>query len=180
MKKMQAVTSSVLTGAKTPKLKVKFCNICNPFYYNNSPAIPRYSITCILDPKLDKAFIDVIKKIESEENSTSVLKEELVRGKNENETMKSGRYLVKFQGKDKVPVYLNKSNGTTIEYRIENELDMDSSVIVLYDVIRYVKKDTQEKGLNFKPKAVYIFEEEQKEEPQESLSSKGSTNSLWD
>lgn len=160
----QPLLSTVCSGLKTPILEIKFSNLFNPYRYPNSPTIPRYSVTCLVDPQLDKEFIVGIQSIERDEKVASVIKNDATKEKNE--YVNTGKVLVKFQSKDKVPVYrageFPKGQVPLIE--LEDELAPGERIVVVYDIIRYTKKNTMEveHGLSFKPTCIYLYAEEGK------------------
>ena len=163
----QPLITTISTGCKTPLLDVKFCNLVNPYYYANSPTIPRYSITCILDPELElhKEFLKGIQTIEKNEKVDSIIKNDTV--KKEKEYVTTGKLLIKFQSKDKIPVHSiieSVVDNTTIIHdpvpiELEDELAKGEQIIVFYDILRYTKKNTMnvEHGLSFKPSSIYYY-----------------------
>lgn len=153
----QPLITTISTGCTTPILKIKYSNLVRAFYYPNS-TIPRYSITCFIDPERDKDFIKGIQTIEKNEKVESVIKNDT---KKENGiTVTSGLVTIKFQGKDIIPVYFSEDEEPLT---LEEELAKGESVIVTYDILRYTKKNTIqiEHGISFKPtKIIYIPTEE--------------------
>lgn len=149
--------STISSGCQTPILEVKFCSLVNPFRYPNSPTIPRYSITCVFDVKKNREFIEGIRSIEQDEKVDSILKNEPV--KRGTEGTPGDRMLIKFQGKEKAPVYIINANGEQEPIQLEDELAPGEKVIVLYDILRYTKKGTAEieHGLSFKLCSVLYF-----------------------
>lgn len=161
----QPLITSISTGCKTPLLEIKYCNIVNPFYYSNSQ-IPRYSVTCLVDPLEHKEFIKAIQTIEKNEKVETIIKNDHI--KEGGEHLTTGKLLVKFQTKDKIPVYLHRP-GNQIEslqkgdlMELEDELARGEKIMVIYDILRYTKKNTMttEHGINFKPSAVFYFPSE--------------------
>ena len=152
--------STISTGCKTPILKIKFCNLLRPFYYPNSPTIPRYSVTCIIDAEEHKEFLKNIQSIEKNESVETIIKNETE--KLEGEYFNTGKLLIKMQGKDKIPVYLDKGGGKKEEVELEDELAKGEDVVVFYDILRYTKKNTTkaEHGLNFKPTSIFYYPKE--------------------
>jgi len=153
----QPLITTISTGCRTPILEIKFCNILRPFYYSNSPTVPRYSVTCIVDPKEHKEFLKGIQTIESNEKVESIIKNDSV--KEGNEYLQSGKVLIKFQGKDSIPVYVLDENNKPHPITLEDELARGEKVIVIYDILRYTKKNTMkvEHGINFKPSCIYYY-----------------------
>lgn len=157
----QPLISTISTVCQTPKLEVKFCNLVKPYYYANSPTIPRYSITCVVDPELHKEFLKGIQTIEKNEEVDSIIKNETIREAGEHVT--TGKVLIKFQSKDKIPVYsIQKGNGENFTPELidlEDELAKGEDVVVTYDILRYTKKNTMktEHGLSFKPTSIYYY-----------------------
>lgn len=68
--------SVIMPGCKTPVLEVKFSNLIKPFFYPNSPNVPRYSITCVIDPIKNKDFLKSLQDIERAEKVDTILKNE--------------------------------------------------------------------------------------------------------
>ena len=159
----QPLITTISSGCRTPILKVKFCNLVNPFRYPNSPTIPRYSVTCVIDPELHKEFLRGIQTIERDEKVESIIKNET--SKENNELVNTGNVLIKFQSKDVIPVYLGEAhskNETTSPMVLEDELARGEDVLVIYDILRYTKKNTMktEHGISFKPSCIYYIPKE--------------------
>lgn len=152
--------STISSGCKTPVLEVKFCNLVNPFRYPNSPTIPRYSVTCVIDPELHKEFLKGIQTIEKDEKVETILKNETV--KENNNAVNTGKVLIKFQSKDIIPVYIQKKNCKPEPIGLEDELAKGEKIVVIYDILRYTKKNTMktEHGISFKPSCIYLYEKE--------------------
>ena len=157
----QPLISTISTGCKTPLLEIKYCNLVNPFRYPNSPTIPRYSITCIVDPKEHKEFLKGIQAIERDEKVETIIKNDYV--KEDGEHLTTGKVLIKFQSKDIIPVYLggeshDKSTGPQ-QIELEDELARAEKVMVVYDILRYTKKNTMktEHGISFKPSCIWYY-----------------------
>lgn len=159
----QPLISTISTGCKTPILEVKFCNLVNPYRYPNSPTIPRYSVTCVVDPELHKEFLKGIQSIEKSENVETIIKNETVKEKDDHLT--TGKVLIKFQSKDLIPVYEGnkalKNEGQTL-IELEDELAKGERILVVYDILRYTKKNTMktEHGISFKPTCIYLLPKE--------------------
>jgi hypothetical protein len=152
----QPLITTICSGCKTPLLDIKFCNLVKPWYYPNSPTIPRYSITCVIDPDKDKEFLIGIQTIEKNEKVDTIIKNETV--KEDGQHLTTGKLLIKFQGKEKVPVYIQE-DGKDDLMELEDELARGEKVIVVYDILRYTKKNTMktEHGISFKPTAIYYY-----------------------
>lgn len=156
----QPLISTISSGCRSPELEVKFCNLVKPFRYPNSPTVPRYSITCVVDPEVHKEFLKGIQTIENDEKVDTIIKNETV--KEESGQFNTGKVLIKFQSKDIIPVYLGapyqKSEGPTI-MELEDELARGERIVVIYDILRYTKKNTMkiEHGLSFKPSCIYYL-----------------------
>lgn len=160
----QPLITTISTGCKTPLLEVKFCNLVKPYYYANSPTIPRHSVTCVVDPELHKDFLKAIQTIEKNEKVETIIKNETVKENDEHTT--TGKVLIKFQSKDNIPVYLkNKDDigkldlNPPVIVELEDELAKGEKIIVVYDILRYTKKNTMktEHGISFKPSCIYYF-----------------------
>lgn len=157
----QPLLSVLSTKCKTPVLDVKFCSLVNPYYYPNSQTIPRRSITCVVDPELHKEFLKGIQTIEKNEKVDSVLKNDTVKEGKEHIT--TGKILIKFQSKDVIPVYsvVNEKDEPQL-IQLEDELAKGEKVVVVFDILRYTKKNSVkvEHALSFKPSSIYIYAKE--------------------
>jgi hypothetical protein len=159
----QPLISTISTGCKTPALEVKFCNLVKPYYYANSPTIPRHSVTCIVDPELHKEFLRGIQTIEKNEKVETIIKNETM--KEGDEHLTTGKVLIKFQSKDMIPVYSGEPhsrNESPQVIALEDELAKGERIIVVYDILRYTKKNTMktEHGISFKPSCIYLLPKE--------------------
>lgn len=157
----QPLITTISSGCKTPLLEVKFCNLVKAFYYPNSPTVPRYSVTCVVDPELHKEFLKGIQTIEKNEKVETIIKNETV--KENNEHLTTGKVLIKFQSKDIIPVYMGgeaypKSEGPQ-PVELEDELARGEKIVIVYDILRYTKKNTMktEHGISFKPSCIYYY-----------------------
>jgi hypothetical protein len=160
----QPVTSIIQTDARTPKLKVKFCNIITPFHYPNSPGVPRYSVTCVLDPEEHRDFIEKIIKLEKKENiiGSQTLKEDVFKDES-GHMVKSGKFNMKFQTRDKIPVVVVKEGFPNTPTEIKNEIVFGDQVVIIFEVMRYTKKglsSDMNKGISYQPKLVYLYPHE--------------------
>lgn len=160
----QPLITTISSACKTPVLEVKFCNLVNPFYYSNSPTVPRYSVTCVVDPEEHKEFLKAIQTIEKNEKVETIIKNETVKEGNEHRT--TGNVLIKFQSKDLIPVYVgntahSRTDGPPI-LELEDELARGEKIVVVYDILRYTKKNTMktEHGISFKPSCIYVYPKE--------------------
>ena len=158
----QPLISTISSGCRTPVLEVKFCNLVNPFRYPNSPTIPRYSVTCVIDPETHKEFLNGIQTIENDEKVDSIIKNETM--KEQDEHLTTGKVLIKFQSKAIIPVFMAGEflEGETPRVELEDELGRGEKIIVIYDILRYTKKNTMkvEHGLSFKPSCIYLLPQE--------------------
>ena len=158
----QPLISTISTGCKTPPLEVKFCNLVKPYYYANSPTIPRHSVTCVIDPELHKEFLKGIQTIEKNEKVETIIKNETV--KEGDEHLTTGKVLIKFQSKDIIPIYMagEYPRGEVPRIELEDELAKGERIMVVYDILRYTKKNTMktEHGISFKPSCIYLFAKE--------------------
>lgn len=154
----QPLISTISTGCKTPLLEIKYCNLVNPFRYPNSPTIPRYSITCLVDPKHHKEFLIGVQTIEKDEKVETIIKNDYV--KEDGEAITTGKVLIKFQSKDIIPVMIGENGSQKLEHiELEDELARGEKVMVTYDILRYTKKNTmtKEHGLSFKPTCIFYY-----------------------
>lgn len=160
--------TTIVSGLKTPLLETKFSNVITPYYYPNSPRIPRYSITGVFDREKEKEFLEVIQSIERKEKVDSILKCETL--KEDGKSVTTTKILVKFQGKDPIPVFQikegkkNENNKNTKEdfelLTLEDELARGEIIQVEFDVLRYTKRHTMEEikhALSFKPVNIFLF-----------------------
>ncbi len=148
--------STISSGCKTPLLSIRYSTLVKAFYYPNSPRIPRYSITCVIDPLKHKEFIDGIKAIEKNESVESFFKKDYT--KQGEKEIYTGDLILKFQTRDIVPVFIEE-NQKLQRIVLEDELDVGENVVVEYDILRYTKKnpDKTEYALSFKPTAVFYY-----------------------
>jgi hypothetical protein len=155
----QPLITTIISGCKSPLLSVKFCNLVHPFYYKNSPTIPRYSVTCVIDPEIDKDFLKGIQTIEKNEKVETIIKNETA--KDNGEYITTGNLLIKFQNKDQIPVYIQDGNKEPEIMELEDELARGENIIIIYDILRYTKKNTMktEHGISFKPSSIYYYPE---------------------
>jgi hypothetical protein len=153
----QPLITTISKRCRTPRLEIRFCNLVNAYHYPNSPKIPRYSITCILDAKEHEKFLSGISAIEKNENVASIIKSDYE--KNDKEYVTTGKLLIKFQGKDIVPVWIESEEGDMHSLELEDEIAAGEKVEVVYDILRYTKKGTGniEHGISFKPTAIYYY-----------------------
>lgn len=158
----QPLITVISSKCQTPLLDLKFSTLVKPFYYPNSPGVARYSVTCVVDPKKDKDFLAGLQAIEKNEQVESIIKNETV--KEGNEIFNTGKVLVKFQTKEQIPVYIATQNpdgsmkAEPIE--LEDELARGEQIVVVYDILRYTKKNNTAKvehGLSFKPLLIYYY-----------------------
>jgi hypothetical protein len=150
--------STISSGCKTPILEVKFSNLINAFYYPNS-SIPRYSITCFFNPKEQKDFLKEIQTIEKNEGVETIIKHE--NEKTEDGPCWTGNVLLKFQNKDRIPIFIQKDDKEPTPLELQDELKKGTRIIVIYDILRYTKKNTMETehGISFKPTSIYYLED---------------------
>lgn len=158
----KALITTISSSCRSPILEVKFCNLLNPFYYTNSPTVPRYSITCVIDPNTHKDFLSSIQTIEKNEKVDSVLKNET--SKDLDILVNTGKVLLKFQSKNRIPIYIGNEEELQNEDRpqileLEDELAKGERIMIIYDITRYTKKNTMktEHGISFKPSCIYYF-----------------------
>ena len=153
----QPLITTISSGCKTPLLDIKFCNLVNPFRYPNSPTIPRYSVTCVVDPQEHKEFLKGIQTIEKDEKVDTIIKNDYTKEGGENLT--TGKVIIKFQTKDIIPVYVYNDKNEPEQIDLEDELKRAEKVVVVYDILRYTKKNTMktEHGISFKPSCIYYY-----------------------
>jgi hypothetical protein len=117
-------------------------------------------VTCVVDPELHKEFLKGIQTIEKNENVETIIKNDLA--KQDGNRFTTGNLNIKFQTKDSIPVFIrqsddDKSDGEQIE--LEDELAKGERIKVIYDILRYTKKNTMktEHGISFKPTCIYYY-----------------------
>jgi len=149
--------TTISSGCKSPLLEIKFCNLVKPFYYPNSPTIPRFSVTCLVNPETHKQFLNGIQTIEKNEGVETIIKNETIKEQDGHVT--TGNVLIKFQGKDQIPIYIKHDNAEPELIELEDELARKEKIIVVYDILRYTKKNTMktEHGISFKPTCIYYY-----------------------
>jgi hypothetical protein len=141
---------TISSGCRTPILTVKYCNLIKPFYYPNCK-IPRFSITCIIDPRTDQQFLQFIQTIEKNEKIENAIKPDYVKDP-QGMPITTGNYIVKFQSKAKIKVLVLDDKGLAQEMKLEDDFAVGEKVSVIYDVLRYTKRGSVvEHGLSFKP-----------------------------
>lgn len=139
-------TPILITGWKTPKMKVIFSNVVKPFYYPNSPDTARFSLTTVVDPVEHKEFIEKLKKMEATEKCTTQFKDEMK--KDEVGNLKpTGKYILKFQTKEGIPLF-KMMNGQPVPYETFKELPRETEVEITFEVARYTSKQTNQNGLS--------------------------------
>lgn len=154
----QPLITTISSGCRTPVLEVKFSTLVNPFYYPNSPTVARYSLTCIINPSVHGSFLQGIQTIEKNEKVETVLKNET--RKDEGQVVMTGNVLLKFQQREKIPLYLyDETNQSKEPLEIEDEFAPHEKVIVEYDIMRYTKKNSMktEHGISFRPTAIFYL-----------------------
>lgn len=59
----------------------------------------------------------------------------------------------------KIPTYVIEGEGKPEEIDLQDELAKGEKIYIMYDVLRYTKKNSMktEHGLSFKPTAIYYF-----------------------
>ena len=154
--------SSVMSGVSTPMLEIKFCNLIKPYYYKNSPSIPRYSITAFLDPIEHKEFIKMVQGIEKSEGVESILKMDTE--KDGNEYVQTGKYVIKFNTKDIIPVFVYCPDSDIEKMQpltLEDELARGEKIVVNFEILRYTKKNSNQNecALSMKPNSVHYYPE---------------------
>lgn len=162
------VTNTIVQNARTPKLKVKFSNVIKPFFYPNSQNVPRFSITCIVDPDQHMEFISKIQKLESSEYiiDSQTLKDDVIKD-NLGHIVTSGLHLMKFQTRDRIPVFRMNATGQKTPVNMISEIPYGDEIIIVFDVLRYTKKvapGLPNKGVSYQPKTIYLVTEKPESE----------------
>lgn len=151
--------TTISQGCKTPIIPIKFCNLIKPFYYPNSPTIPRYSITCVLEKDKHDKFLTGLQTIEKNEGVDSIIKKDSI--KSGDERLYSGHLIIKFQSKDVIPIFIKNEDLDDMPVNLEDEFAPGEYVSVIFDILRYTKKNTidVEHGLSFKPTTIFYYPE---------------------
>lgn len=147
-------TPILISGWKTPKLKVIFSNIVKPFYYPNSPQMARYSLTVIVDPEEHKEFMDKMKKMENTEKCSTQFRDEMKKDEMGN-PQPTGKSILKFQTKEGIPIF-KLLNGQPVPYETLKELPRDTEVDIIFEVARYTSKQTSQNGLSCRAVQILI------------------------
>ena len=147
-------TPILISGWRTPKLKVIFSNIVKPFYYPNSPQMARYSLTVVVDPICHKEFMDKMKKMEHNENCATQFRDEMKKDESGNPQI-TGNSILKFQTKEGIPIF-KMLNGQPVPYETLKELPRDTEVDVTFEVARYTSKQTGQNGLSCRAMQILI------------------------
>lgn len=153
-----SLLSTIVNNLESPKMSVKFCSLVNPYSYKNSPSVPRYSVTCILCPEKDAAFLETIHAIEKNIGVETILKNDTV--KKNGDYLLTGKIVIKFQSKNFIPVYWANSDGTFSPTTLEDELGAGEEVSVIFDILKYTKKnafDSSEYGMSFMPTKIIFY-----------------------
>lgn len=160
-----SLVTVISTGMTTPIVQIKYSTLVAPFYYPNSPSVPRFSVTCVFDPKLHNDFLQNLQKIEKAHKVETVIKNETE--KNEGELYHTGKFLIKFQDRKKIPVYENdfeeSQEGLPPELlELESELQKDEQVSIVFNIMRFTKKNTAqvEHGISLVPTAIHLYRRE--------------------
>lgn len=146
--KKEKLITTILKGMKTTPLKIKYANIFKPYYYPNSPSIPRYSITLLINSEENAEDYEVINKIERSEG-IEILKDEILKTGDGCETTEN--FVLKLQTKDEVEIY-ELENGERKRLVLNREIPTDKLAVCTYDILRYTKrgKDEDKYGLTCK------------------------------
>jgi hypothetical protein len=99
--------------------------------------------------------LDYIQTIEKNENIPTIIKNETT--KEGDQHFNTGKMLIKFQSKEKIPVYLKTEKVDLEPLALEDELVRGEKVSVTYSILRYTKKNTMntEHGISFKPSCIH-------------------------
>lgn len=164
----QPVTQILAKEAKSPRVKVKFANVLTPFFYPNSPQVPRHSVTCIFDPDMHKEFIQKVHALEAKEKveNNQTFKPDTVKEEASGQIVTSGKLMMKFQTRDKIPVIVCKDGFPQTPAELRQELIAGDEVIVVFDVVRYTKRvqpGQSAAGISYQPKLIYLYPCEQKQ-----------------
>lgn len=153
----QPVNNALHKDIRTPKFKIKFSNLYKPFFYDSSPMVPRYSVTCVIDPDTHLDFIERLIALETREGITeaATLKDEVFKNA-EGAMVATGKHLMKFQSKDRPTVIFPEDKSA----QLTRELVEGDEVIICFDIVRYNKKNPNgpsTKGLSYQPKTIFIY-----------------------
>jgi hypothetical protein len=156
-----ALLTTLINNLESPIMPVKFASLVNPYQYKNSPTVPRYSVTCILCPEKDAAFLETIHTIEKNNSIETILKNDTF--KKNGEYILTGKVVIKFQSKEFIPVFWANKDGTYSPTTLQDELGAGENVSVIFDILKYTKKnsfDSSEYGMSFKPTKIIFYPQE--------------------
>ena len=152
----RSLTPTLISGWKTPKLKVIFSNVIKPYYYPNVPQVPRYSITLVVDPIKNMDFVDQVTKMEKNENCATQFRVEIKKDEN-GFSNPTGKYLMKFHTREDIPIF-KLENGKPVPFELTKEIPRDSELEITFDVSRYTSKQNGQNGLLSKATQILIHE----------------------
>jgi hypothetical protein len=137
---------------QTPVLPVKYSSVKKPYKFANND-IPRYSITLILDEKKNKSFISKLESLRTQQGAEN-FRNELSYVNERGFKISSGKSLIKFQRKEKIPVY-DKSGE---ELELTAEIPEKTMVSVVFEVRCYLNKRSNQNAFNLSPSQIFIHE----------------------
>jgi hypothetical protein len=157
-----SLLSTLINDLESPKMTVKFCSLVTPYQYKNSPSVPRYSITCILCPEKDAAFLEMLHTIEKNNGVETILKNDTI--KKNGDYILTGKVVIKFQSKNFIPVFWANPDDTYSPTTLHDEIDAGEEVSVIFDILKYTKRnalDSSEYGMSFMPTKIIFYPKEE-------------------
>lgn len=156
----EMLVTTIHKDCKTPVLAVKFSTLTKPFYYPNSPKIPRYSVACTIgESPEEREFLQFIQSVEQNEGTETIVKNEAI--KDGDQYVNTGKSVIKFQGKDKIPTYVVEENEKyPAHITLEDEFAEGEKIQIIYDILRYTKKNNAQNpqyGISFRPSKIYYY-----------------------
>lgn len=150
----QQVIKTLKGCYQSPVLPVRFSSVKNPYKFANND-IPRYSITLILDEKKNKHFISQLENLRTQQGAES-FRSEMSFVNDKGFKIGTGKSLIKFQGKEKIPVYYKDGS----ELELTSEIPEKTLVSVEFEIRCYLNKRTDQNAFNFKPVRIFIHSKE--------------------
>lgn len=154
----QQVIKKLGDSYETPVLAVKYSSVKRPYKFANND-IPRYSITLILDDKKNRSFIDKLEGLRARQGAEK-FRTEISFINNRGFKLSTGKSLIKFQRKEKIPIFDTEG----YELELTDEIPEKTRVSVTFEVKCYLNKRTNQNAFNFSPSKIVIHETKEKEE----------------
>lgn len=151
----------VVSAMRTPKVEVKFSGVITPYYYNNDKSKnPTYSITLTIDAEKDSEFVDKMLSIFKKEKAPVLFKKELKKDES-GSPIETGKMLLKFKTTPEIGIFSVDKTGYTSKVELASEISWGTDVELVFDVIKYLNRDTQTPAVYLKASSIYIHEKDQ-------------------